>query len=88
MLNTYELEITCKCPVDDMPDVYQLTVTAQRAIPVEDILTAVKELSGTKLYQEDLCQALHRKVNACCVLIGYHSGVKVRSQCGVSDRLC
>lgn len=82
MFNTYELEITCKCPVDDMPDVYQLTVTAHRAIPAEDILAAVKELSETKLYQEDLCQALHRKINACCVLVGHHSGVRVTSKCG------
>lgn len=82
MSNTYQLEITCKCPVDDMPDVYQLTVTSQRVIPVEDILAAVKKLSEQKLYQEDLCQALHRKINACCVLIGFHSGVRVTSRCG------
>jgi len=82
MLNTYEIEISCICPVDDLPDVYQLTVTAQRVIPVENIIAAVKEFSDKKLYQEDLCQALHRKINACCVLVGYHSGVKVRSQCG------
>ena len=82
MSNTYQLEITCKCPVDDMPDVYQLTVTSQRAIPVEDILAAVNKLSEQKLYQEDLCQALHRNINACCVLVGFHSGVCVTSKCG------
>lgn len=82
MINEYKMEITGICPVDDMADVYQLTITAQRVIPVEQIIVAVKELSDKKLYQEDLCQAIHRKVNACCVLIGYHSGVRVRSQCG------
>ena len=82
MNNTYKLEVTCKCPVDNLPDVYQLTVTAQRAIPVEDILAAAKELSSQSLYQEDLCQSLHRRINARCVLVGYHSGVMVRSECG------
>ena len=82
MLNQYEVEITCLCPVDDLPDVYRLTVTARRVIPVEDIIVAVKAFSKEKMYQEDLCQAIHRKVNACCVLVGYHSGVKVQSQCG------
>ncbi len=82
MLNQYEIEITCMCPVDDLPDVYQLTVTAKRVIPVETIIAAVSGFSEAKMYQEDLCQAIHRKVNATCVLVGYHSGVKVRSQCG------
>ena len=82
MDNEYEMEITCLCPVDDLPDVYHLIVTARRVIPVEDIIAAAKAFSGKKMYQEDLCQAMHRKVNACCVIVGYHSGVKVRTQCG------
>lgn len=82
MINQYEIEITCMCPVDDLPDVYQLTVTARRVIPVEGLIAAAAEFREKKLYQEDLCQAIHRKVNACCVLVGFHSGVRVRSQCG------
>jgi len=82
MLNQYETEITCMCPVDNLPDVYALTVIAKRVIPVETIIAAAAEFRDQKLYQEDLCHAIHRKVNACCVLVGYHSGVKVRSQCG------
>ena len=84
MVNQYECEITCVCPVDDFPDVYQLTITSKRVIPVEIIISAALEFREQKLYQEDLCQAIHRKVNACCVLVGHHSGVKVRSQCGDS----
>jgi NADPH-dependent 7-cyano-7-deazaguanine reductase QueF len=82
MINQYETEITCMCPVDNLPDVYHLTVTARRVIPVENIIAAVAEFREQKLYQEDLCQAIHRKINACCVLVGSHSGVRVRSQCG------
>lgn len=82
MFNQYEMEITCLCPVDNLPDVYHLTVMARRVIPVEEIIEAVKAFSVEKMYQEDLCQAIHRKVNACCVIVGYHSGIKVRTQCG------
>jgi hypothetical protein len=50
MLNQYEMEITCLCPVDDLPDVYHLTVTARRVVPVEDILAAAKSFSEQKMY--------------------------------------
>jgi hypothetical protein len=82
MLNTYEMEITCACPADDLPDVYKMTVIARRVIPVETIIAAAHEYKYKKIYQEDLCQELHRKINACVVLVGYHSGVKLTSKCG------
>lgn len=82
MINTYEVEVTCVCPVDDLPDVYQLTITSRRTIPVEDILAVVAGFREKRMYQEDLCQAIHRRVNASCRVIGYHSGVRVSSQCG------
>jgi hypothetical protein len=61
---------------------FQKPGTAQRTIPVEDIIAIVKEHSLKDMYQEDLCQSLHRSINACCVLVGYHSGIRVTSQCG------
>ena len=82
MLNVYELEITCACPVDADPDVYQMTVKSRRTIPVEEILKAVNELTKEKLFQEDLCYKLHRRINACVTLVGYHSGVKTTSIAG------
>jgi hypothetical protein len=82
MLNIYEWEITCACPVDDDPDVYSMTVTSHRTIPVEEIIKAVGEVTKEKMFQEDLTQRLHRKINACVKLVGYHSGIKVTSIAG------
>lgn len=82
MRNTYELEITCSCPVDDDPDVYHLTVTSRRTIPVENILKAVEKLREDNLFQEELTQRLHRRINACVTLVGYHSGVKTTTTAG------
>lgn len=83
MKNVYELEILCACPVDDDPDVYQMTVISQQTIPVETILAAVKEFRTLKVFQEDLAQKLQRKINACVILVGYHSGVKVTTTVGI-----
>lgn len=82
MKNTYTLEIECGCPADNLPDVYKMTVISRRTIPVERILEVVKKYKTQKIYQEDLCQSLHREINACVILEGNHSGVNVVSECG------
>lgn len=79
----HHLEITALCPVDGKPDVYQCLVRAERVIPVEDILKAAAELSGKKLYQEDLTQELHRRIAAVVETNGCHSGVRTRVICGM-----
>lgn len=76
------LEIVAVCPVDQKPDVYTCVVTASRVIPVEMILEAVKDLSTKEMYQEDVCQELHRRLASCVQLTGYHSGVKTTVTCG------
>lgn len=82
MLVRYELEITCKCPVDQMPDVYWMAVVSRRSIPVETILLIVKDVCEKTLCQEELCELLHRKINATVVLVGWHSGVRTEVVCG------
>jgi len=82
MLVKYSLEVACKCPVDNQPDVYQMTVVSHRAIQVESILKSVKDVCKNRLYQEDLCQKLHRSINATVILVGEHSGVRTEVTCG------
>lgn len=79
---THTLQITAVCPVDDKSDVYECVVTARRVIPVEDILKAADEVKGMKVYQEDLCQELHRRLACEVRLTGYHSGVRTEVVCG------
>lgn len=83
MRNTYRLDIQCVCPVDGLADIYAVTVVASRTIPVEDILSAVKEVTGKPVFQEELCSLLHRKLNAYVAFKGTHSGVEVTSECGL-----
>ena len=79
---THSLQITAICPVDDKPDVYECFITAKRVVKVEDILKAVQETSTMKVYQEDLCQELHRRLACEVRLVGYHSGVRTEAVCG------
>lgn len=82
MIVQHSLEITAICPVDGKPDIYQCVVSASRVIPVEDILAAAKALSKKRMYQEDICQEMHRQLACRVVLTGYHSGVKTQVSCG------
>lgn len=81
MTCVYELEAVCSCPVDDKPDYYRVTVKSLRAIPVEDILKAVKEQGLTKQFQESFTEALSRALGATVVTVGHHSGVKTTVTC-------
>lgn len=78
---THSLQITAICPVDDKPDVYECVITAKRVIKVEDILAATNEIKTMKAYQEDICQALHRKLACEVRLVGHHSGVRTEVVC-------
>lgn len=80
----HQFEATAKCPVDGKPDVYTVTVRADRVIKVEDILAAAKSLVGKPIFQEDFTQELHRKLACEVETMGYHSGVRTKVTCGGS----
>jgi NADPH-dependent 7-cyano-7-deazaguanine reductase QueF len=82
VLTEYTLEVQSLCPEDSKLDIYTCTVRARRTIQVEDILKAVAEFKGIKLFQEDLTRELHRKLAAKVETVGYHSGVKTKVVCG------
>jgi len=79
---THSLQITAFCPVDNKPDVYECVITAKRVIAVEDILKAAHDFSSMKVYQEELCQELHRRLACQVRLVGHHSGVRTDVVCG------
>ena len=80
MMVTHELEITCKCPVDDTLDRYHVMVSVNRVLPVEDIIAAVADLPPRE-YQENLTDRLARVLGARVVSVGIHSGVTTRCYC-------
>jgi NADPH-dependent 7-cyano-7-deazaguanine reductase QueF len=81
----HTLEVVARCPVDDQPDVYTLTVRASRVVKVEDILSVTAALATEKLFQEDLTQRVHRALACEVETVGYHSGVRTRVICGGSE---
>lgn len=82
---THTLEVVALCPVDGLPDVYELTVRAARVVKVEDILSAVAHCASERLFQEDLTQRVHRALACEVETVGYHSGVRTRVVCGASE---
>lgn len=76
MICTYSLTIRCACPVDDLPDVYQVVFESTATIKVEDIIEAVGQFEVRKLFQEDLTASLARTIGCKVTTSGFHSGVK------------
>jgi NADPH-dependent 7-cyano-7-deazaguanine reductase QueF len=76
MLIKYELEVSCRCPVDGLPDKYQVTIETSETICVEEIIEKASELKDLTMFQEELTQNLHRSFNCSVSTFGYHSGVK------------
>ena len=79
----HELQITAKCPVDNVIDEYECIVETECLIQVESILDAAKPFTKQKLYQEALCADLAKAIggDATVTLIGTHSGVKTTVTC-------
>lgn len=82
MIVTHTLQISARCPVDSLPDVYLCRVRTRAVLPVEDILAAVKKATAEARYQEEIAQALHRLLACEVELTGWHSGVFTRVVCG------
>jgi NADPH-dependent 7-cyano-7-deazaguanine reductase QueF len=76
MLVTYSLSMHCNCPVDNLPDLYDVEITSDKTIPVEDILMAI-ETVNRKDFQENITESLAREIPAKVKTTGYHSGIKV-----------
>lgn len=76
MICRYSMTVRCGCPVDDLPDVYEVEFENSVLIRVEDILAAVSGFSATKVFQEDLTADLARRLSCRVRTVGYHSGVR------------
>jgi GTP cyclohydrolase I len=72
----HHLTVTAVCPVDGLPDVYAVTVEAERVVRVEDILRVARTFAKRRLYQEQLTEEMARKLSATVRSVGFHSGVR------------
>lgn len=80
MLVRHEMKFARRCPVNDLRDVYHLTVETNGILKVEDILEAVAALPEVA-FQEALTLALAAVLRCAVTTVGYHSGVKTTCAC-------
>ena len=73
---TYDTRIVAACPVDDRPDVYEVTLESDGTIEVERILAAIARYATEKKFQEDITAELARELRCNVRTVGWHSGVK------------
>jgi len=72
----YGLQVQCACPNDDLSDIYDVVVEAERTIEVEEIIAFAASMADRKMFQEDLTTLMARKLNAKVTSVGWHYGVK------------
>tara|TARA_R110000868_G_scaffold396094_1_gene668151 strand:+ start:3469 stop:3711 length:243 start_codon:yes stop_codon:yes gene_type:complete len=72
----YSFRMEASCPVDNMGDLYDVVITSDKPIPVEDIMLAL-ETVRRKQFQETLTEDLAREIPARVTTVGWHSGIKV-----------
>ena len=65
--------------IDGLGDIYDVEITSDKTIPVEDILNAVETVNKNQ-YQEDLTEALSRELPANVRTVGYHSCIKIECE--------
>ncbi len=71
----YRLSIEARCPVDNMPDRYELMLESPTPIGVESVLAFVAGYRKKKIFQEALTQLVARRFNCRAITTGFHSGV-------------
>ena len=82
MLAEHTFTAVGRCPVDDCPDVYEVTVRTSRVVMVEDVLGLAKKLCQKPRTQEELTVVLADALGCQVETTGCHSGVSTRVTCG------
>lgn len=73
---THVFALQCRCPVDNLTDTYEVTLTIDRLVKVEQILDYAATFADQTLYQENLTELLAEKFDGKVVTVGTHSGVR------------
>jgi hypothetical protein len=81
MTNIYRREFIARCPVNQHPIRYRLTIqTEGRLITVEDIVRVTSELvSG---YHEAIADELHAVFGGSQTMVAFHHGVEIETRRG------
>lgn len=77
----HTLTMQAKCPINNLPDFYEVTFRMEKFVQVEMLLGHVGALNGVKLFQEEITQSLADSFQCEVESLGIHSGVKTRVVC-------
>ena len=77
-MNNYQFKLVCRCPYDDMVNIYDVTVESNEQVDVEKFIQFQKEIYEKKYLQEQLSKMLSEMFGR-VTIIGEHSGVKIVS---------
>jgi len=76
MTNTYMRQFVARCPNNDLPILYSLSImTDGRVIPVEDILEVTDAIGAD--FHETIADRLHGLFGGHQTLVAHHHGVDI-----------
>ena len=79
-MNIYQFKLVCRCPYDDMVNIYDVTVESEKQIDVEKFIEFQKEIYDQKYLQEHLFEKFMETQDFGRVTFqGEHSGIKIVS---------
>lgn len=76
-------QLRAKCPVNAVDDVYDVTITTDRVVKVEDILAEARRIASEPRFQEVITELLACKFRVTVETVGAHMGGDVTTICRV-----
>ena len=79
-MNTYTCTVHVVCPHSGETNYYEVIIRSHETLRCEDILEAVGDVRGAPLIQEDLAEALAKKIpGGAITLAGMHCGIRLET---------
>lgn len=73
--------MSSRCPANGYQDRYEVSLTTDTFIAVEEILQFAEEFRSVKAFQENITQAFADRFSARVVTYGTHSKVRTKCEC-------
>ena len=77
-MNNYSTEFTARCPTNNLQIRYRLSISTDKVIRVEDILSCVSGFNSG--YHEDFADAIFDRFGGRQQLIANHHGVTISTE--------
>ena len=77
-MNSYQFKLVCRCPYDDMVNIYDVKIESDEQVDVEKFVEFQKEIYDKRYLQEEISKMLSEQFGRVTV-VGEHSGIKIVS---------